>query len=69
MECSAEFQDLLKGSGERCFVGALSIVFCIDYVDGQEVGCCVIRTTWRQAASLMSGFLCLIEWNKAKFAF
>jgi len=32
-------------SGERFFFGALSMVFCVDFVEGRDVGCCKIKTT------------------------
>jgi len=32
-------------SGERSFFGALIIVFCVEFVDGRDVGCCEIWTT------------------------
>jgi len=56
-------------SGEKFFFGALTIVFCVDFVDGQDVGCCKIWTTWRQAVSFMARLVCLINLNKVKSAF
>ena len=52
------------GSGEKFFFGALTIVVCVDYVVGRDVGCCKIWTIWRQAASFMSRLVCLINMNK-----
>jgi len=66
------FVDLLylpRGGGESCFYGALTIVFCVDFVNGRDVGCCNIWTTYRQAASCMSRLVLLIDINKAKSAF
>jgi len=36
---------LPAGGGEMIIVGALTIVFCVDFVGGQDVGCCKIWTT------------------------
>ena len=45
---------LPSGSGKWFFFGALTIVFCVDFVDGRDVGCYKIWTAWRHAVSLMS---------------
>jgi len=50
-------------------LGALTIVSCVDLVVGRDVGYCKIWTTWRQAESFMSRFVCLINSKKAKSAF
>jgi len=66
------FVDLLylpAANGERFFFGALTIVFCVDFVDGRDVGCCKIWTTYMQAASFMPRLVSLIDLNKAKSAF
>ena len=52
------------GSGEMFFLGAFTIVVCVDFVFGQDVGCCKVWTLWRQAASFMSRLVCLINLNK-----
>jgi len=56
-------------SCERFFFGALTIVSCVDFVVGRDVGCCKIWTTRRQGKSYMSRFVCLINLNKAKSEF
>ena len=60
---------LPAGSGKWFFFGTLTIVFCVEFVDGGDVGCCMIWTTWRQAASFMSRLVLLIDLNKAKSEF
>ena len=54
--------------GRFCF-GALTIVFCVVFVDGRDVWCCNIWTTWSQAEWFMSRLLHLIDLNQAKSAF
>jgi len=44
---------LPAGSGEDFFVTALTIVSRVDLVV-EDVGCCKIWSTWRQANSFMS---------------
>jgi len=60
---------LPAGSAEMFLFGAFSIVVCVDFVVGPDVGSCRIWTIWRQAASFMSRLVCLIILNKAKSAF
>ena len=57
------------GSGKRFFSRALTIVFCVDLVVGQDVAWCKKWTTWRQAASVMSRLVVLKNSNKEKSAF
>jgi len=59
---------LPTGSGQKFFLGELTIVSCVDLV-GRDVGCCKIWTTWMQAESFMSRFVRLINSNKAKSDF
>jgi len=68
VECFVDLPYLPAGSAEKFFLGALTIVSCVDLVVGRDVGCCKIWTTWRQAESFMSRFVCLINSNKAKSA-
>jgi len=69
VECFVDLPYLPAGSGEKFFLGALTIVSCVDLVVGHDVGCCKIWTTGRQAESFMSRFVRLINSNKAKSAF
>jgi len=64
-----DFLYLPAGSGEKFFFGALTIVVCVDFVVGRDVGCCKIWTIWRQAASFMSRLVCLINLNKQNLRF
>ena len=68
MDFFVDLPYLPAGSGEKFFLGALTIVSCVDLV-GRDVGCCKIWTTWRQAASFMSRLVGLVNSNKAKSAF
>ena len=68
MERSLELGYLPASCGEWFFLGALTSVLCVDFVGGQDVGCCKILTTWRQAASFKSRLLRLIDMNNAKSA-
>ena len=54
------------GSGKRCLLAALTVVSWVDFVVGQDVGCCKIWTTWRQAASWIWRLVHLINLNTAK---
>ena len=57
----AHFVDLPylpAGWGERIFFGALTIVVCVNFIVGWDVGCWKIWTIWRQAASFMSRLVC-----------
>jgi len=49
--------------------GALTIVVCVDFLLGQDVGCCKLWTIWRQAASFMPMLIRLIILNNAKSPF
>jgi hypothetical protein len=69
VDCFVDLPYLLTGSGEKFFLGALTIVSGVDLVVGRDVGCCKIWTTWRKAESFMSRFIHLINLNKAKSAF
>jgi hypothetical protein len=69
VECFVDLPYLPARSGEKFFLGALTIVSCVDLVVGRDVGCCKIWTTWKQAESFMSRFVCLMNSNKAKSAF
>jgi len=60
---------LPAGSIEKFFFRALTIVSGIDLVVGQDVECCKIWTTLRQAQSFMSRFVHLINSNRAKSVF
>jgi len=60
---------LAAGSGERFLFRALTTDFCIDFVEVQDVRCCKIWTTWRQAASGMSRLVQLIDVNKPDLCF
>ena len=51
------------------FLGALTIVLCVDLVVGRDVGCCKIWTTWRQPESFMSRFVHLINSKKENLRF
>jgi len=61
--------NLLTGNGEMFFLWALTIVSCIYFVVGQDVGCCKRWTTWRKAVAFMSRLLWLINWNKTYSAY
>jgi len=55
--CVDRFLDLLYlpcGTGEMFCFEALTIVVCVDFVVGWDVGCHKISTIWRQAVSSMS---------------
>jgi hypothetical protein len=68
-DCFVHLPYIHTGSGKRFFSWALINISCIDYVVGRDVGCCKICTTWRQAETFVSRFVCLINSNKAQFAF
>jgi len=57
---------VLAESGKRFFFGALTIVFCFDFVVGQDIW---LWTTWSHAVSFMSRLVCLINLNEAKSVF
>jgi hypothetical protein len=69
VDCFVDLPYLPAGSGEKFFLGALTIVSCVDLVVGRDVGWCKIWTTWRKAESFMSRFIRLINSNKPKSAF
>jgi hypothetical protein len=50
-------------SGETFISVALTIVICIDFIVGQDVGHCKLWTIWRQAASFMSRVVHLLILN------
>jgi len=60
---SAEFA---ASSGELFFFRALITLLSVDFVDWRDVGCCKMRTTWRQAVPFMSRLVWLRNLNKAK---
>jgi len=60
---------LPAGSRKEFIFGPLPIVSSVDFVDGWDVGCCRIWTTWMQAASFMSKVVHLIGLNKAQSVF
>ena len=68
MDCFVDLPYLPAGRGKRFFFGRLTIVFSVDFVDGQDVGWCKIWTTSRQAASFMSRLVLLIDLNNTKEA-
>jgi len=49
--------------------GALTIGYCVHFLVGLDVGCCMLCTTSRQAVSCMSRLVCFIHLNKAKSEF
>jgi len=49
VDCFVDLPYLPARSGEKFRFGALTIVSSVDLVVGQDVGCCKIWTTWRQA--------------------
>jgi len=53
-------------SGERFVIRAFTIVSWVDFVDEREVVCCKIWTRWRQAVSVISRLVHLINLSKAK---
>jgi len=55
--------------GEKFFFKALTIIVLVEFVVGQDVGCCKIWTIWSQAASCRTRLVCLIILNKAKSPF
>jgi len=55
--------------GKRILFGASTMLFCFDYVDGWDVGCCNIWTPGRKAVSFMSRLIHLFNLNKAKSVF
>ena len=60
---------LPTGSGERFLFKGYAIVSFVDCVIGQDVGCCKMWITWRQAGSTMTWLVHLINFNKANSAF
>ena len=55
-------------SGEMFIFGALTIVVCVDFVVGRDVGCCKLWTIWRQAASFMSRLVRLLIFEQSKIS-
>jgi hypothetical protein len=49
--------------GERFFLGALTIVLGVEVVVGVHVDCCPIWTAWRQAVSVISSLVYLINFS------
>jgi len=60
---------LPTGNGEKFFFRTMTIIVCVDFVVGRDVGCCNIWMIWRQTASFMSRLVRLINLNKAKSEF
>jgi len=56
-------------SGKKLFFVALTIVSWVNFVVGQDVWCCKIWTTCRQAVSFMSRLVRVINLNTARPAF
>jgi len=69
VDCLVRLPYLPGRRGETFFFRALTIVSCVDYVVGGDVGGCKIWTTWRRAAYIMSRLVGLINLHKAKSAF
>jgi hypothetical protein len=64
-----DWEVLNTRSDENIFVGELTIIVCIDFVAGRNVGCWNVWTIWRQAATFMSRLVHLLILNKAKSPF
>jgi len=62
-------QDRWTSTTTVTIMSGIVTLFCVDFVNWQNVGCWKIWTTWRQAASFMSKLVCWINLNKAKSAF
>ena len=69
MDCVNDLPYLLAGYGEMFFYKSLIIVYCVEFVDGRDVGKWKIWTTWWQAKLFMLHLVCLMELNKAKCVF
>ena len=69
VECLVDLLYLPAGCSKKLFFRVLTILFCVDCVVGQDVGCWKIWTIWRQAASFMSRMVSYMNMNKAKSAF
>jgi len=68
VESWVHMPDLASESWERYYFAALTIVSWVDFVVVQDGGWCMIWTTSRQAVSVMSRLVRLINLNKAKSA-
>ena len=55
---------LSAGSREIFMFGELTILVCVDFEFGRDVGYCKIWTIWRHAESFMSRLVRLINLNK-----
>jgi len=69
VECFHDWLDLTTGSGRKLSFGAFSIMFDVDFVVRRDIGCCMIWTIWRHAASFISRLIHLINLNCAKWTF
>jgi len=66
VDCFVDLPYLQAESREMFLFGALTIVVCVYFVVGRDVGCCMLWTIWAQAASFMSRLVRLLNLNKAQ---